>query len=50
MGIKKDNYDLSQAAHPFACIFTFLFKATAFIMYIMRNLDIFLEDLYFQIL
>ena len=26
---KKGDYDLSAAAHPVACIFTFLFKALA---------------------
>lgn len=29
---KKGDYDLSAAAHPIACVFTFLFKALAVVM------------------
>jgi hypothetical protein len=28
---------LANAAHPFACVFTFIFKATAFFMYNLIN-------------
>jgi hypothetical protein len=33
MKLKKGDYDLSAAAHPIACVFTFLFKAVAVLMY-----------------
>lgn len=29
---KKGDYDLSAAAHPIACVFTFLFKTLAVLM------------------
>lgn len=31
----SENYDLNQAAHPTACIFTFVFKACAILMYLI---------------
>jgi hypothetical protein len=31
--INKGDYDLSQAGHPIACVFTFLFKALAVLVY-----------------
>lgn len=31
--IDPHDYDLSAAGHPFCCIFTFVFKVSAFIMY-----------------
>ena len=34
INVKKDDYNLSEAAHPIACIFTFLFKAVAVVMYL----------------
>jgi len=36
---KKGDYDLSAAAHPVACIFTFLFKTLAVVMYRVGNAD-----------
>ena len=31
MEINPNNYDLSSAAHPITCVFTFAFKASAFV-------------------
>lgn len=41
--VQQGDYDLSAAGHPLACIFTFLFKVAAVLMYLISYSDISLE-------
>lgn len=34
MNADGNNYDLASASHPVACIFTFVFKVSAFLWYV----------------